>query len=112
MVCGDARRRVDLAADSEVVSGSAISRDVWLVRTGILRLQRCSYDGQRQILSLYLPGDIVGYDGRLREDMSVETVTQSGLCRIGKRNECLITKKYPTGCFTRTKMVFHDRSAL
>ncbi|MCU0904848.1 MAG: Crp/Fnr family transcriptional regulator [Tabrizicola sp.] len=84
--CGDLRNRQELAPDSEVISGTGRSRDVWFVRTGILRLQRYSYDGQRQILSLYLPGDFVGYDGRLREDMSVETVTQSGLCRLGKRS--------------------------
>jgi CRP/FNR family transcriptional regulator, anaerobic regulatory protein len=84
-VCGDARHRVDLAPDSEVISCSAPSRNVWFVRTGILRLQRYSYDGRRQILSLYLPGEIVGYESQLREGVSVETVTRSGLCRIDRR---------------------------
>jgi CRP/FNR family transcriptional regulator len=85
MICSDARQRQDLLPDSEVISDSAASRDVWFVRTGILRLQRYSYDGRRQILSLYLPGEIVGYEGQLREGASVETVTESGLCRIAKR---------------------------
>jgi CRP/FNR family transcriptional regulator, anaerobic regulatory protein len=85
MACGDARRRQDLAPDSEVISGSASGRDVWFVRAGILRLQRYSYDGRRQILSLYLPGEIVGYESQFREGVSVETVTESGLCRIDKR---------------------------
>lgn len=85
MICGDPRRREDLAPDSKVISGIEASHDVWSVRTGILRLQRYSYDGRRQILSLFLPGDIVGYEGQLREGLSVETATQCGLCRIDRR---------------------------
>lgn len=85
MICGDARHRVERAPDSEVMSGSTTDKSVWFVRTGILRLQRYSYDGRRQILSLYLPGDFVGYERQLREGVSVETVTESGLCRIDRR---------------------------
>ena len=84
MVCGDAKHREDRAPDSEVIAGGASSRDVWFVRSGILRLQRHAYDGRRQILSLFFPGEIVGFEGEFREGVSVETATQSGVCRINR----------------------------
>ncbi|MDO8985987.1 Crp/Fnr family transcriptional regulator [Cypionkella sp.] len=85
MLCGNARHREDRAADSEVIVGGAPSRDIWFIRSGILRLQCHAYDGRRQILSLFLPGEVVGFEGEFREGVSVETVTQSGLCRIDRR---------------------------
>jgi CRP-like cAMP-binding protein len=84
MICGDARHRVDREPDSEVIVGGASNRDVWFIRSGILRLQRHAYDGRRQILSLYLPGEIVGFGEEFREGMIVETATPSGLCRIDR----------------------------
>lgn len=84
MACGDPRHRLDFAPGTEVISGSARNSDAWFIRTGILRLQRYSYDGRRQILSLFLPGEIVGYEDRFREGVSVETVTRSDLCRIDR----------------------------
>jgi CRP-like cAMP-binding protein len=84
MVCGEARQREDRAADCEVVSGMACGNDVWFIRSGILRLQRYGYDGRRQILSLFLPGEIVGVEGEFREGVSVETATRSSLCRIDR----------------------------
>lgn len=93
MLCGDGRHRQDRAPDSEVIAGGVLSRDVWFVRSGILRLQRYASDGRRTILSLFLPGEIIGFEGELREDVSVETVTQSGLCRIDRRNfETMLNK--------------------
>jgi CRP-like cAMP-binding protein len=85
MTCGDLRHREDLPPDTEVISGGEADHDIWLVRSGILRLQRYSVDGRRQILSLFLPGEIVGYDNRLRDGVSVETVIPSGLCRLDRR---------------------------
>lgn len=84
-LCGDARHRDDRSPDSEVIAGGVPDRDVWFIRSGILRLQRYAYDGRRQILSLFLPGEIVGLEGEFREGVSVETVTQSALCRIDRR---------------------------
>ncbi len=85
MLCGDARYREDREPDSEVISGGAPGRDVWFIRSGILRLQRHAVDGRRQILSLFLPGEIIGFEGEFREGVSVETVKQSGLCRMDQR---------------------------
>ena len=85
MVCGDARHREDKAADTEVISGDLRRHDVWFIRSGILRLQRHAYDGRRQILSLFFPGEIIGFEAENREGVTVETATQSGLCRIDRR---------------------------
>ena len=85
MICGDTSHREDVAPDSTVISDSAPGGDVWFIRTGLLRLQRYAYDGRRQILSLFLPGEIVGYEGEFREGVGVETITRSGLCRIDRR---------------------------
>ncbi len=93
MICGDAANRVDRAPDSEFVAGGTLSNDVWFIRTGILRLQRYSFDGRRQILSLFLPGEIVGIAGEFHEGVSVETVTQGSLCRIDRRKfDALLTQ--------------------
>jgi CRP-like cAMP-binding protein len=92
-MCGDARYREDREPDREVIAGGAPSQDVWFIRSGILRLQRYAYDGRRQILSLFLPGEIVGFEGEFREGATVETVTQSGLCRINRRRfETMLTE--------------------
>jgi CRP-like cAMP-binding protein len=85
MVCGEARHREDFVPDSNVMAGGVRSSDVWLIRSGILRLQRHAYDGHRQILSLFFPGEIIGFEGEFREGVSVETATHSGLCRIDRR---------------------------
>lgn len=85
MVCGDARHCEDRGPDSEVISGGAPSCDVWLIRSGILRLQRHASNGRRQILSLFFPGEIVGFEGEFREGATVETAMQSSLCSIDRR---------------------------
>lgn len=85
MVCGNARHREVREPDCEAISGGAKSHDVWLIRSGILRLQRHAYDGRRKILSLFFPGEIVGFDREFREGVTVETATRSDLCRIDRR---------------------------
>lgn len=91
--CGDARHLEVRAPDSTVIVGSALGRDVWFIKSGILRLQRYAFDGRRQILSLFLPGEIVGLAGEFRDGVSVETVTQSGLCKIDRREFDTLLKK-------------------
>lgn len=76
---------IDLDADSEVIADQSQCRNVWLIRSGILRLQRFAFDGRRQILSLSLPGEIVGYDRPCRAGLSVESATACSLWRIDRR---------------------------
>lgn len=86
MLCGVASLRENRAPGSEIIAGGAACQDIWFIRSGILRLQRYGYDGRRHILSIFLPGEIVGFDGEFRNGVDVETATQSGLCRINRRS--------------------------
>lgn len=86
MVCGDPRQREDRPADSEVITGGDRHHDVWLIRSGVLRLQHHAYNGRRQILSLFYPGEVVGFVEGFRDGVTVETATPSGLCRIDRRS--------------------------
>ncbi len=110
-ICGDARHREERAPDSAIVVGGAVDRDVWFIRSGILRLQRYGYDGRRQILSLYLPGEIIGFGREFREGVSVEAVTKTELCRIDRRKfEAMLSEsdELRTGLF-RQKLAQLDR---
>jgi CRP-like cAMP-binding protein len=80
-----AGRQLDLDTDSEVMTGEGASRYVWFIRSGVLRLQRYGYGGRRQVLSLSLPGEIIGYETHLRNGMSIEAATPCSLFRIEKR---------------------------
>jgi CRP-like cAMP-binding protein len=77
--------RHNLEADCQVTADRSHGPSVWVIRSGILRLQRHSFDGRRQILSLFLPGEIVGYDQHLRDGMSVESGSWCCLFRIDRR---------------------------
>lgn len=77
---------VSLDANTQVMAGSDQNRSVWMVRSGLLRLQRHGQDGKRQILSLTLPGEVVGYESNWREGLSIETATPSDLCRCDRRD--------------------------
>lgn len=79
-------QQVDLGADCEVIADQSRDHGVWLIRTGILRLQRFAFDGRRQIVSLFLPGEIVGYEHQRREGMSVVSATPCNLCRFDRRD--------------------------
>lgn len=85
MACGTARRREDRAADSEIISDGPSGHHIWLIRSGILRQQRYGYDGRRQILSLFFPGEVIGFELDYHEGVTVEAATQSSLCRIDRR---------------------------
>jgi len=59
---------------------------VWIVKSGILRLQRFRYDGKRQILSLSFAGEILGYEHGWRDGLSVETATPCSLWKVDRRD--------------------------
>ena len=92
-LCADVRHHEDRAPDSGVIAGGAGKDDVWFIRSGILRLQRYGYDGRRQIMSLFLPGEIIGCAGEFREGVNVEAVTHSRLCRIDRRKFEIVLNK-------------------
>jgi CRP-like cAMP-binding protein len=88
---------IDVKSGDEVIGDDSPTQRMWLVRSGILRLQRYSFDGRRQILSLFLPGDIVGYDRPWREGLRVETATACSLFRLDRRDFEAQLTEYPDG---------------
>jgi CRP-like cAMP-binding protein len=92
------RHRVDLDRDCDVISDYDSSCSVWIITSGILRLQRYGFDGRRQILSLLLPGEVVGHERHWREGMSVVTATPASLCRIDRRDYEALLEKNPALC--------------
>lgn len=76
---------VTLKADCPLMTHQSPGRDIWLLEAGILRLSRFNRDGRRQIVSFWLPGEILGYEKAIPEDMSVETATPCCLQRLDRR---------------------------
>lgn len=77
---------VNFAPDARLVTHNPAGRDIWLLEAGILRLSRFNLDGRRQILSLWLPGEIVGFEKPIPDDMSIETATPCRLQRLDRRS--------------------------
>lgn len=78
-------QQVDLPPDRTILGEGLQSANVWIVRSGFMRLQRYGFDGRRQILSLILPGEVVGYEQKTHEGLSIETSTACEVCRIDRR---------------------------
>lgn len=71
-----------LQTDAVLWSGEAGARPVYgVLVTGILRSLRYGYDGRRHVMSLVLPGELVG-EGLVREGLSLEAATPVRLCRL------------------------------
>jgi CRP/FNR family transcriptional regulator len=58
---------------------------VGIVVSGYLRLQRYSFDGRRQIISLLKKGDVIGGLSRTQQDFSIEAATDAAICKIERR---------------------------
>lgn len=57
-------------------------RFVGIVRKGYLRMQRHSLDGQRQIVAMITPGEIIGSPMNTRIGYGVEASTNVSICRF------------------------------
>jgi CRP/FNR family transcriptional regulator len=49
---------------------------------GVLRFERCTSNGRRQILNLFLPGELTGWERQGRSGYTIETATPVTLCRF------------------------------
>lgn len=49
---------------------------------GVLRFERCTTGGRRQILNLFLPGELTGWEKQRRSGYTIETATPVTLCRF------------------------------
>ncbi|ULB11932.1 Crp/Fnr family transcriptional regulator [Cereibacter azotoformans] len=75
-------RKVRLSPDEVLVAEGNDIRSVWLLESGILRVQRIGLEGRRQILNLLLPGDLLGADLQGRQGLSVEACTKARLLEV------------------------------
>jgi CRP/FNR family transcriptional regulator len=74
------------------VEHCAVDRVLWhdddgppvagVLLSGLLRLERCSSQGRRQILGLFLPGELVGWETDRAAGYSIEAVTEATFCRF------------------------------
>lgn len=78
-------RRVRAVPGQSLLSPGALRRDLWLVETGLLRMQHTDRDGRRQILHLVFPGEIVGINPRDLIGTAIEACGHSTLHRIDRR---------------------------
>ena len=78
-------RSVALEAGSVLWDGESRATHVWMVRSGVLRLQRFGMDGRRQILCMSMPGDIIGDEMTSREGYTIEASTDAVVCRFERR---------------------------
>lgn len=91
------RRQVDADAFAELTETAHLERYgrnkiLWhddmnaplhgLLLDGYLRLQRCSYDGRRQILNMTLPGEFLGQESENPSGYTLETSTEATIWRF------------------------------
>ena len=55
---------------------------VGVLLSGLLRFERCSSQGRRQILNLILPGELVGWETERALGNSIEAATEATFCRF------------------------------
>ncbi|MFN3938652.1 MAG: Crp/Fnr family transcriptional regulator, partial [Gemmobacter sp.] len=97
--------RVALEANSVVVPADRPRTHVWVVESGILRMQYFTQCGRRRILGFILAGELVGVGRYDPNRCSVETVTDSVLCRIDRRTFAGAIE----GCAELRHAVFHQQ---
>lgn len=75
-------RTLTLAPEAALGLEAAGRQTVWLIVEGLLRVQRISPDGRRQIINLLLPGDLVGEEMHGRPGLGIEACTEAVLCQL------------------------------
>ena len=81
---GTARgRRMTLEPDQEISPSGPDWSKIVILRSGLVRVQRYSVDGRRHILSLVLPGEVIG--SNRNDGMTYESVTDCVVCEVDQR---------------------------
>lgn len=79
-------RTVTLEPGHILIDGENLAAAVWIVQSGVLRIQRFGAAGRRQIVGLFLPGEVVEKDFPDTAGCTVEAATPVGLRRIDRRD--------------------------
>lgn len=55
---------------------------IGVILSGVMRFERCTLHGRRQVLNLVLPGELVGWEVKRGAGYTMETATPVTLCRF------------------------------
>jgi CRP/FNR family transcriptional regulator len=80
-----AAHRVEVPANRALWPSDRDPGVVAILREGYLRVQRHSAEGQRQVVSILLPGEVVGDEVTARPGYDVEAATAAVVCRVDRR---------------------------
>ena len=72
-----------LEPDQEISPSGPDWSKIVILRSGLVRVQRYSVDGRRHILSLVLPGEVIG--SNRNDGMTYESVTDCVVCEVDQR---------------------------
>lgn len=105
---------IQLLRGEQVFSQGSRPRQLYTVLSGILMRTRLLEDGRRQIINFMFPGDFIGLQAALDEEMghSVEAVTSATLCVFGKERFFDMVTSQPRLSFDLTWLAAHEEAAL
>ena len=79
-------RTVSLPPGYRLIDEDGPAAAVWIVQAGVLRVQRFGPEGRRQIVGLFLPGEVAEKIFPDSAGCTVEAATPVELCRIDRRD--------------------------
>jgi len=105
---------IQLLRGELVFSQGSRPRQLYTVLSGILMRTRLLEDGRRQIINFMFPGDFIGLQAALDEEMghSVEAVTSATLCVFAKERFFDMVTSQPRLSFDLTWLAAHEEAAL
>lgn len=105
---------VQLFRGEQVFSQGNKPSHLYTVLAGILMRTRLLEDGRRQIINFMFPGDFIGLQAALDEEMghSVEAVTSATLCVFSRDRFFDMVTSQPRLAFDLTWLAAHEEAAL
>ena len=106
------REHLVLEAGAEVIAAGQEQAELYTLYAGWAIRHKTLPDGQRQILNIHLPGDLVGLQGALFEASAyaVEALTEVQLCLLPRRDIWSLFVKVPELAFDVTWLGAREES--
>ncbi len=74
-----------LKRDDILVQGGQTHRNVWLLKSGFLRVVQFGRDGRRHVITVLLPGEVAGFAMPTSDALSVEAASDVELCQLDQK---------------------------
>jgi CRP-like cAMP-binding protein len=105
---------LNVAAGTNVLLQGTNSAHLYTVLSGWAFRHKTLPDGRRQILNFALPGDLVGLQGSLNDEMqhSVEALTDVKLCVFPREKLWQLYSEYPTLAFDVTWLAAREEQLI